>query len=207
MNDLAQVEDEQFDDETPEVEEKVDLVAIAIQGAFEEAISNESDEDDTKLQMISAGATFKNVTRLYNQYMIDAGLAISKADRNQIVGDTLEGLEFDTEENFGAATTALQEAIEGSTERSVAALVRAYAKKNELECYTKPKGEGGTRTSFASKFYDALVANPLMSEEDATAIVMGTGENEETSENVKRHHSHYMNIYGLANSIGKAQAA
>jgi len=181
-----------------------DTTQAEIKEAFDAAISAESDEDDVKLQMISAGATFKNVTRLYNQFMIDSGLAISKADRTQIVEDTLEGRDFDTDETFGDAVDALVEAVKGATERSAAALIRSYGKKNDLDVYSKPKGEGVARVSFASKFYDSLAANPQMTEQAANDYVMGEGENEDTSENVKRHISHYLNIWSLVNRIANA---
>jgi hypothetical protein len=178
-------------------EEEVDQTEVEIQAAFDSAVAGEADEDDTKLQMISAGATFKNVTRLYNQFMIDAGLAISKADRAQIVADTLEGRELDTEEGFDTAVLSLSEAVQGTTERSAAALIRSYAKKNGLEVYAKPKGEGTPRVSFASKFYDFLVANPNMSAADAEAYIKGDGDYEDTSANVQKNLPHYMGIHAL----------
>lgn len=186
-----EVEQEQAEDANAEVRE-----------AFDESIAEEADEDAVKMAMIGAGATFKNVTRLYNQYMIDSGLAISKADRNQIVEDTLEGKEFADEESFDACISDLVAAIQGSTERSAASLIRAYAKKNELECYTKPKGQGGNRSSFASTFYEYLIGNP--SKEEAEAYVKGEGDNADTSDNVKKHLSHYMGIWELANKIHNA---
>jgi hypothetical protein len=172
-----------------------------IRAAFDVSVSDSSEEDDVKMAMIGAGATFKNVTRFYNQFMIDAGLAISKADRDQIVADTLEGLDLETEEDFELAVGNLTAAVQGATERSAAALIRSYGKKNELPVYSKPKGEGSGRVGFASQFYDFLVANPTVSEDAAKAYVMGEGENADTSENVKRHISHYMGIWGLANRI------
>ena len=193
---------EEFDVENQE--DAIDEIRLA----FDAAVLEEADEDDVKMAMIGAGATFKNVTRFYNQYMIDAGLAISKADRNQIVEDTLEGLDFDSEEAFDNATGNLVDAIQGATERSAASLVRSYAKKNELACYTKPKGEGAGRTSFASKFYDFLVANPGTTEDVAKAYIMGEGDNEDTSNNVQNHLSHYLGIWKLARRVeGTYEAA
>lgn len=186
------------------VEDEVNEVEDAIRAAFDESITDEDDEDDIKMAMVSAGATFKNVTRLYNKFMIDAGLAISKEDRNKAVEDSLDGVEFATEEDFNSAVESLVDAIQGATERSAAALVRAYAKKNELEVYAKPKGTGAARTSFAGKFYDFLAGNPGATKEEATAYINGDGEHEDTSENVKKHLSHYMGIWTLVNKIHTA---
>jgi len=172
-----------------------------IRAAFDVAVGGELEEDDVKMAMIGAGATFKNVTRFYNQFMIDAGLAISKADRDQIVADTLEGLDLDTEDSFQNAVGDLVAAVQGATERSAAALIRSYGKRNDLEVYAKPKGEGSGRVGFASQYYDFLVANPTVSEESAKAYIMGEGDYVETSENVKRHASHYLAIWKLVNRI------
>lgn len=181
-----------------EVEEVVDTEAD-IRDAFDEAITNESEEDDIKMSMIGAGATFKNVTRLYNQFMIDAGLAISKADRNQIVDDTLKGRDLDTEESFDAAVEGLMEAIKGATERSAGSLIRAYAKKNELEVYAKPKTESGSRNPFVQIFHTKLVEDPNMTEQGLRDIIDGLDEDHQTNPN--RWFSQHNNIRKTANAI------
>ncbi len=196
-----QIYNEDFQGEN---ESSADEAESAIREAFDEAIQDESGEDDIKLQMISAGATFKNVTRLYNKFMVEAGLAISKSDRNQIVEDTLSGRDVSTEESFNEAVNALVASIQGATERSAASLVRAYAKKNELPVYAKPKSEGGMKVGFASKFYDFLVGNPSVTEAEAEAFIMGKDAHAETSDNVKNHLSHYQAIRSLANRIAAA---
>ena len=108
-------EEQLMDSEAEELNEQ----EIAIQGCFEDALQAGRSEDDIKLAMIAGGATFKNVTRLYNKFMIDAGLAISKADRDAavagIVGDA--GLLVD-EEVFASCVSEILEQVKGSTERS-----------------------------------------------------------------------------------------
>lgn len=185
-------------------EQEVEDTTAEIRAAFDGAVADGSDEDDVKMAMIGAGATFKNVTRLYNQFMIDAGLAISKEDRDAAVNDALEGRDFETEDDFNAAVDSVVAGVKGATERSAAQLVRSYAKRNEMECYKKPKGSGGGKTGFARKFYDALTANPSMTKDEAVAFIQGTDGNEETSENVKRHESHYLAIHAMVNAIASA---
>lgn len=169
--------------------------------AFDAAVEAGSTEDEVKMKLIQAGATFKNVTRTYNQFMIDAGFAISKEDRNQIVDETLEGRDLTVEEGFDEGVVALVEAVKGTTERSAGALIRAYCKKSELECYAKPKSEGAGRPGFVKEYYALLVANPSITEEEAKAYILGEGEHADTSENVKRHISHHQGIRKLANDI------
>jgi hypothetical protein len=180
---------------------KADEATAEIKAAFDSSIANGKEEDDIKMTMIGAGASFKNVTRLFNQFMIDAGLAISKEDRDAAVTSAVTGLAFETEDEFNAAVKAVLESVKGATERSASGLVRAYAKKNELPVFTKPKGAGGGKSGFARKFYDALIANPKMTKEQATAFIQGKDGNEETSENVKRHESHYLGIHEMVLAI------
>lgn len=187
--------------EEVEMDDEVEAEDNSIREAFDLAVSEEQAEDDIKMAMIQAGATFKNVTRFYNQFMIDGGFAISKDDRNQIVSDTLEGCDLDSEELFEAAVSALVSDIQGATERSAAALIRSYAKKNELECYTKPKGEAGTRSSFVGDYYSFLIGNPAMTKEEAMAYINGEGDHPDTSDNVKKHASKHIQAWVLANGI------
>lgn len=172
-----------------------------IRVAFTEALDGNAEEDDVKMAMIQAGATFKNVTRMYNQFMIDGGFAISKSDRDAIVESTLEGAELATEEGFDAAAAAIAEAVQGSTDRSAAALVRAYAKRMELEVYAKPKGTGTPRSGFVAGFHNWLVENNTATKEEALAYIQGEGVHAETSENVKRHASAHMNAWALVNAM------
>lgn len=174
-----------------------------ILNAFEDAVGNDKSEDEIKMAMISAGATFKNVTRLYNQYMVDAGLAVTKEEKAEIVEKAVKGKKLDTEEAFGKVVAAIVEKAAGVNEKSAAALVRNWAKNQEppVECYAKPKGTGGRREGFRSRFFDALVANPKMTQEEC-AEYLRTAEG--TSENVIRHESMFQGIRDLCNRIAAA---
>lgn len=173
---------------------------IAIQGCFEDALQAGRSEDDIKLAMIAGGATFKNVTRLYNKFMIDAGLAISKADRDAavagIVGDA--GLLVD-EEVFASCVSEILEQVKGSTERSAGAMLRSYAKANGVELPKKAKSEGTRQSGFRFKFYAALRANPAMTEAEADAFSLDTANG--ASENDVRQFSHYQAIRQLVNDV------
>lgn len=185
-------------------ENTVDL-EVLIREAFDAAQGKE--EDQIKLAMIQAGATFKNVTRLYNQYMVDAGLSVSKEEKEQKLLEAIEGQDLATEAGFDAAVATLVESI-NTTEKSAAALIRAHAKKNEIEVFKKAKGgNGGGKQGFAAKFYAFLVAQPTCSKEEAVAFIQGEGDHEETSENTKRHQSHYLAIHAMVNKIAGVEAA
>lgn len=187
-------------------EQKVDL-EVAIRAAFDSAHAAGKEEDDIKLEMIGAGATFKNVTRLFNQFSVDAGLTVSKEEKDQILLDVLNGADLADEATFNAKVEELMARLSGSTDKSAAALIRAYAKKNGIEAFKKAKGgTGEAKTGFAAKFYDFLVANPTSTVEQATAFIQGTDGHEETTENVKRHQSHYLAIHRLVNRIAGVAA-
>jgi len=179
-------------------EETIDSL---IREAFDDGVESEAEEDDVKMAMIHAGATFKNVSRFYNKFMIDAGLAISKADRNQIVADTLEGLEIETEDDFTAAAEALADAMDNTSNRSAMSLIRSYAKKNELAVFVRPKGEVGTRPGFTNDYHKWLVSNNEATEQDAKAYILGEGDYADTTKNVKDHLSHYMGTFRFLTAV------
>lgn len=184
-------------DAEAEQEEEEDT---AIKDSFDAGVANEGDEDDIKLAMIGAGATFKNVTRLYNQFMVDEGFALSKEDKTAYVNATLEGREFADEEGYDAAVEALVSEEKNVNERSAGGLLRAYAKKNELEVYKKPKSEGAGRSGFASEFYDWMVENHGATKADALAYI-NNKDNPKVSVNVIRNETHYMNIWNTVHRV------
>lgn len=183
--------------ETFEGEEEVD----AIFEAFESAVAEDKGEDDIKMALIGAGATFKNVTRLYNTYMVDAGYAISLEDKREIVDKILEGKDLEDEKVFNKALDAIVKKATGVSEKSAAALIRSFAKANDLECYKKPKGSGGARAGFRSRFLTALVAAPAMTEAECTEYLKTA---EGTSGNILKHESVYQAIRSMANDIQAA---
>ena len=61
-----------------------ELVA-KLRGVFDEGVAAGKQEDAIKLDLIAAGATFKNVTRLFNEFMVEGGHRVSKEERDFIV--------------------------------------------------------------------------------------------------------------------------
>lgn len=53
---------------------------------------------------------------------------------------------------------------------------------------------------FAADFYEFL-AEKVRSEKEALGFILGSGEYEGTSKNVKAHESHYLNIAALVTSV------
>ena len=188
-------------------EQNVDLRAL-IRAAFDASHAAGKEEDEIKLDMIGSGATFKNVTRMFNQFSVDAGLTVRKEEKDQILLEVLNGADLSDEATFNAKVEELMARLAGSTDKSAAALIRAYAKKNGTEAFKKAKGgTGEAKTGFAGKFYDWLAAHPTSTVAEATAVIQGTDGNEETTENVKRHQSHYLAIHRLINRVAGVQVA
>lgn len=186
-----------------EAEVEVEEVDVILE-AFEAATAADKNEDEVKMALIGAGATFKNVTRLYNAYMVDAGYAISKEEKTEIVDKILVDKDLADEKVFDKAVTAITAKAAGVTEKSAAALIRSFAKANDLECFKKPKGSGGSRDGFRSRFLDALGSSPSMTEAQCTEYLQTA---EGTSANILRHESVYQAIRSMANGIAEAKAA
>lgn len=185
-------DDEEMEDDEPD----------EIEIAFNEAMEEGKTEDEVMLAMIEAGATFKNVKTRYNALMVDNGYLDSRAEKQEIVNSTLEGADLSTEEGFSAAVEALVESLKGVNEKSAAASIRQYAKKNELECYKKPKGEGTGRSGITSQFHDFVIANLPVSDEAINKWIEENG-----TENTKRHARVYIGQAHLANKAFEKAAA
>lgn len=153
-----------------------------IELAFDNAVSEGKEEDEIMLDMIQAGATFKNVRSRYNALLVDNGYLDSRAEKSDIVNSTLEGVDLTDEDSFNASVEALVEALKGVNAKSASASIRAYAKKNELECYKKPAGTGTGRSGITSDYHDWLIDNCPVTHADVNAWIEtnGTG-------NTKRH--------------------
>ena len=182
-----------------EVEQNDEVEAVdEIRIAFDAAVSSDKGEDEIKMALIGAGATFKNVTRLYSKYMVDAGYAVSKEEKAEIVSSILNDADVSDETGFGKCVAAICAKASGVTEKAAGSLIRAWAKANEMEYYTKPKGSSGPRDSIRGRFYSALVANPTMTAEECTAHLQG---DPDSSNNVMNHERVYQGVRELVNKI------
>lgn len=170
--------------------------------AFEEARESDSTEDEIKMAMISAGATFKNVTRLFNGFMIDSGLAVSREERDDIIAGCMEDVtDLSEEADFDAMVTKVADSITGATEKSAATCIRNFCKKGKIEVFKKVGSGKSRQDGFRFKFYAALAANPAMTSTEAKALCDSAG-----SDNDKKAFSHYQAIRKLVNTVsGNAQ--
>ena len=142
-----------------------------ILNAFNAAIDADKSEDDIKMAMIGAGATFKNVTRLYNDYLVETGRAMTKDAKAALVEKSVKDKDLSDEKVFGKVVAAIVKGGTNVSESSAAALVRAWAKKAEVECYAKPKGSGAVRNPFVQNFHAALIENPNMDEAGLKKVI------------------------------------
>lgn len=169
----------------------------ALREVFKYGIENGKSEDEIKMAMIKEGATFKNVTRLFNQFAIDSGLIMKKEEKDALVADACAGQDLTNEETLNIIVDELVGKITGAEDGAVLRMIRAWAKKNEQEVFKKAKGGGGTRQSgFRFKFYEALKANPHMDTDSAADLIKSEG-----SKNDVRNLTHYQGIRELINSI------
>ena len=167
--------------------------------AFDESIEDETNtEDDIKMAMIQAGATFKNVGSLYNSFMIDIGKAMSRKDRTELVEAAVEDVDLETEEGFDAAVGEIVENGVGISARDAASMIRRYAKKNEIECFKKSVGGGRGAWGFKSAFYEFLEKNPKATEEDIDGLLKT---HPSASDNTRKRRPNYQRIRLMANRI------
>jgi len=200
--DFESAEAEAEDEGTGEPEDQVDPVYEAIKAAFTDAMADEKDEDDVKMAMIQAGAKFKNVAKLYNTLLVELGYMKSKAERNEILAGILTGLDMTDEAVF---TRAVEQAMAeiGVDEKPAAALVRAWAKKNEVEYFKPEKKVSEGPTGITKAIFDWIYENEFATEEQLVEHLKVVG-----TENTLRHKTLYQGILGLANKIAtKYQAA
>jgi hypothetical protein len=169
---------------------------LRIRAAFDENVDS-GDEEKIKMAMLKAGAKIKSVSSLYTGFMIETGALASKEDKAAAVEAAFgaEGADCTTEEGFNAIVAEVESNLAGATTASAGNVVRAYAKKAELECWKKPAG-AGRQSGFRFQFYNALRANPQMTADEATAFGAEHG-----TENDVKAFSHYQAIRQMVNDV------
>ena len=189
---VAEVEDAV---EGAEAAEEVNAVDVAIRTAFDDNV--ESDEETIKMSMLQAGCKIKAVSRLYNTFMIDSGQMASKEEKDTALDAALVDLDLTDEDVFNDAVENLATAITGASEQSAATLVRAWAKRHEVDCYVKPKGASRT-DSFVYKFNTELISKPQMTEAECKAFIIENG-----TQGTQNTEYYFQSLRKLANAIYK----
>ena len=170
--------------------------ALKIRAAFDDN-ADSGDEEKIKMAMLKAGAKIKSVSNLYTKFLVDTGALASKEDKSAAVKAAFEaeGADCTTEEGFNALVEVVEGELAGATTASAGNVIRAYAKKAELECWKKPAG-AGRQSGFRFQFYNALRANPQMTADEATAFGAEHG-----TENDVKAFSHYQAIRQCINDV------
>lgn len=164
---------------------------------FNDCLQRARGPDEVKEMMVMSGVPFKSVTRLYNQFMIGKGLAFDADTKRKIVRKVLEGKRLNTKRAFAGRSASVKKALKDTiTERSADALVRAFAKRNEVEVWQKPEKEDAVRVSFMKQFCDFLEANPFATEK-AVVRYLDKG----TATYIKRNRNTYMEIWRMVQVI------
>jgi len=154
------------------------------------------DPDSIKIEMIGAGASFKNVNKLFNAFMVEDGHIVSKEEKDTILSEVLDGLDLTDTDTFESATAELAERLQVS-ELSSAASIRQWAKKNDLPFYKKAKAKSkDERSSITADIFNWIVENPSATEDKLVEFLKEVGTN-----NTMKHASLYKGILGVANKI------
>jgi len=176
-----------------ESEVEVSETDLAIRAAFDD--NQDSEEEVVKMAMLQAGCKIKAVARVYNTYMIDSGQMATKEEKDDALEANLVGMDLASEEGFDAAVEIIQADVTGATEKSAAAMVRAWAKKADVEVYKKPAGAPRT-DSFVYKFNTELVGNPTMTEAECKAFIVANG-----TQGTQNTEYYFQSLRKLANAI------
>jgi len=160
------------------------------------------DPDTVKVAMLQVGVPFSSVTRMFNQFMVDAGFALSREEKDEMVESIIGGAEdIESEDGFNEVVAELVDRGSGViNERMAGAMIRGYAKKNDLPVYRKQAGGGGGgRTGgFRNAFLDMLVQNPRMDEAQFDEVL---NTHPMASENVRNNRGHYNAIREAFNRV------
>jgi len=182
-----------------EATEEVNPVDVAIRSAFDDNAG--TDEETIKMAMLQAGCKIKAVSRLYNTFMIDSGQMASKEEKDTALDAALVDVDLADEDSFNEAVTGLVTAITGASEQSAATMVRAWAKRKEVDCWVKPKGAPRT-DSFVYKFNTELISNPTMTEAECNTFIKENG-----TQGTQNTAYYFHSLRKLANAIFAKYAA
>lgn len=185
-----------------EVTDETAVEADPIHDAFDAAIDAGLEGDDVKMEMIKAGAVFKSVTSMFNKFMVSSGKAMSGDQKKELLDANLSDVVLDTEEGFKAAVAIIAEKGVNVTAASASALIRAWAKKAETECWKAPASEG-TRNPFIPMLHAELIKNPQMTEDELKGLIDGL-EKDEWKVNPTRWITVHNNSRLMANAIYKS---
>jgi len=164
---------------------------------FNDAIKHFDDPDSAKEFMVKEGIPFKSVTRLYNNLMIKNGLAFDKETKSRLVSKALLGKRLNSKRAFEGRSKAVLKALKNTvTTRSADALVRAFAKRHEVECWQRPYREEAVRVSFMKKFCNFLEENPFVKEKDVVKYL-----DKGTATYIKRNRNAYMDVWRMVSVI------
>ena len=170
----------------------------AIREAFDAATADGKNADEVKVEMIKAGCQFKDTGRLYKEWGIETGIVVDAKERTAKVDDVMSSQgDLDTEDGLSAAMEAIMDDINGTNEKQAGALIRAWAKKNDVDVFKKPKGGGGVRkSSFIFVLIERLLDNPSMDESTFDELVAGA-----ETKAASTYRSHYNAVRELANQL------
>ncbi len=177
-------------------QEEISSEELVIKQAFIDGINSSKEHDAIKIAMIGAGASFKNVNRLFNAFMIEDGHIVSKEEKDTILSEVLDGLDLTDSDTFESAIVELAQRLQVSELSSVAS-IRQWAKRNDLPFYKKAKAEStGERSNITSRIFNWIIENPTANEEALVEFLKEVG-----TENTLKHTSLYKGILGIANKI------
>ncbi len=157
-------------------------------------------ENETLVELVTAGIQFKHAAKLYNSVRIELGLAVSAADRKKQIADYLatNRPEFKDYEEMLSCVSSLQDTVPGLTTAQAVSGVKKFCKENQIELPKKPRGAGKPKGGLRAQIMEYIIANPESNAAQLEDFVTAKGKDAKIA---KR----YVPMLEVANAVFKAK--
>lgn len=156
-------------------------------------------DDEMLIEIVGRGVKFALAGKLFKQVMEAKGFRVSNKDRAAKAEQLLSGANLDNAEAVEATVESLVKNLPDTNEKQAKAILRKFAKANEIEL---PKAEKGSKKSvggFRGKLFKWMIANPTADAAALTAFVTDLGKKESVA---KR----YAEVFDVAKKMAAALA-
>lgn len=147
---------------------------------IEDGVKADKTDDQILVDMVNSGIGFKVAGRMFKQIMEEKGFRVSAKTRQEQGFDILKKMKFkpnsESWETVEPAIEKLMEGVPDTNEQQAIAVIRKYAKANELVLpKAPPKAKGGKGKA---AIQDYMVKNPLATKAQFTKFMSELGKNE-----------------------------
>jgi len=156
-------------------------------------------DDEMLIEIVSAGVKFAQAGKLFRHVMETKGYRMSSKGRLAQADTLLADVELSTADDVAAAIETLSKSIPDTNEKQATAILRKFAKANEIELPKVEKSaKKGAKGSFRTKVFKWMVANPAAETAELVTFITDLGK----KENVAKR---FVDIFEFAKQFAAAQ--